>query len=144
MNRKIIASLSALMATFLLISSCSDCKLNFPPDTITGFDALQEAFKQPSKDYGTIPFFVWKNDKMTREGIDEKMKDFKNVGCGGVIVHPRPGLITEYLSQEWFDLFQYTVEKGKELDMNVWIYDENSYPSGIRRRACSGSDARVL
>lgn len=130
MNRKIIVFLSAIMAVSLLISSCSDRKLNFPPDTIVGFDVLQEAFKQPSKEYGTIPFFVW-NDKMTREGIDEKMKDFKNAGCGGVIVHPRPGLITEYLSQEWFDLFQYTVEKGKELDMNVWIYDENSYPSGF-------------
>ena len=23
------------------------------------------------------------------------------------------------------------MEKGRELDMNVWIYDENSYPSGF-------------
>jgi len=45
-------------------------------------------------------------------------------------VHPRPGLLTEYLSDEWFHLFDYTVQKGKELDMKVWIYNENSYPSG--------------
>jgi len=52
-------------------------------------------------------------------------------GIGGVFVHPRPGLLTEYLSDDWFHLFDYTVEKGKELDMKVWIYDENSYPSGF-------------
>jgi len=46
-------------------------------------------------------------------------------------VHPRPGLLTEYLSDEWFHLFDYTVQKGKELGMKVWIYDENSYPSGF-------------
>ncbi|MDR0725449.1 MAG: hypothetical protein LBF59_05505, partial [Prevotellaceae bacterium] len=45
--------------------------------------------------------------------------------------HPRPGLITEYISDEWFGLFRHTLDKGKELDMNVWIYDENSYPSGF-------------
>ena len=130
MNKKIIFSLSVALTTILLISSCSDRKINFPKDAVTDFNVLQEAFKQPSKEYGTIPFFVW-NDKMTKKGIDEKMQDFKDAGCGGVIVHPRPGLITEYLSPEWFELFQYTVDKGKELDMNVWIYDENSYPSGF-------------
>ena len=59
------------------------------------------------------------------------MEKFKEAGIGGVFVHPRPGLITEYLSEEWFELFDYTVQKGKELGMNVWIYDENSYPSGF-------------
>jgi hypothetical protein len=55
----------------------------------------------------------------------------KDKGFGGVFVHPRPGLITEYISDEWYELFRYTLDKGKELDMNVWIYDENSYPSGF-------------
>ena len=48
-----------------------------------------------------------------------------------MFVHPRPGLLTEYLSDDWFHLFDYTVQKGKELGMKVWIYDENSYPSGF-------------
>lgn len=130
MNRKIIAYLPAVLTAFLLMTSCSDRKLTATSGTIDSFDALQNAFKQPSKDYGTIPFFVW-NDKMTKEGIAQSMQDYKDAGCGGIIVHPRPGLVTEYLSDEWFELFQYTVEKGKELDMNVWIYDENSYPSGF-------------
>jgi hypothetical protein len=114
----------------LILSGCTNPRSNYPQGAITKFDLLQKEFKQPSKEFGTIPFFVW-DGNITKEGIDEKMQDFKNKGCGGVIVHPRPGLITEYLSDKWFELFRYTVDKGKELNMNVWIYDENSYPSGF-------------
>jgi hypothetical protein len=94
------------------------------------FNILKSEFKHPSREFGTIPFFVW-NDIITKDGINEIMNYYKNNGFGGVIVHPRPGLITGYLSDSWFDLFRYTVEKGKKLDLNVWIYDENSYPSGF-------------
>ena len=48
-----------------------------------------------------------------------------------VWVHPRPGLMTPYLSDEWFKLWQAALDEAKRLDMNVWIYDENSYPSGF-------------
>ncbi|MEI8114710.1 MAG: glycosyl hydrolase, partial [Bacteroidia bacterium] len=71
------------------------------------------------------------NDQISEEGIDFQMKEFKKAGIGGVFVHPRPGLLTEYLSKDWFHLFDFTVQKGKELGMKVWIYDENSYPSGF-------------
>jgi hypothetical protein len=114
----------------LILPGCTVQENNFPQGAITKFEILEKEFKQPAKEYGTIPFFVWNGD-ITREGIDEKMQDFKNAGCGGVIVHPRPGLITEYLSDKWFGLFRYAVDKGKELGLNVWIYDENSYPSGF-------------
>ncbi len=97
---------------------------------INDFTKLSEEFKVPAAEYTTSPFFVW-NYKITKEEIDSYMNDFKNAGSSQVFVHPRPGLITEYLSDEWFDLFKYTVDKGKEMGMRVWIYDENSYPSGF-------------
>ncbi len=119
-----------IIGALLLNISCSEEIMDFPTDRITDFEVLQKVFRQPTKEYGTIPFFVW-NDKMTKEVIAQSMQDFKDAACGGVIVHPRPGLITEYLSEDWFDLFKYTIEKGKELGLEVWIYDENSYPSGF-------------
>ncbi|KAA6300161.1 MAG: hypothetical protein EZS26_003694, partial [Candidatus Ordinivivax streblomastigis] len=97
---------------------------------IDDFTSLRKEFAAPSKDYGTAPLWVW-NTKVTREMIDYSLSELKDKAFGGVFVHPRPGLVTEYLSDEWFDLYRYTVEKAKELDMNVWIYDENSYPSGF-------------
>jgi hypothetical protein len=125
--KNVIAVIS-LAATLFFTSSC---KKEAPAKvTIPDFAALSSQFSQPSKDFTTAPFFVW-NAKITKEEILKFLTDFKNAGSSQVFVHPRPGLITEYLSADWFDLYKYTVEKGKELGMNVWIYDENSYPSGF-------------
>ena len=119
-----------LLATagILLFPGCKKTLVN--EVKINDFSSLTAEFKAPSAEYTTAPFFVW-NYKITKQEIDNYLNDFKNAGSSQVFVHPRPGLITEYLSEEWFDLFKYTVDKGKELGMKVWIYDENSYPSGF-------------
>ena len=97
---------------------------------INNFQMLQKEFVNPAKEYGPAPLYVW-NTTVTRDMIDRTMSDMKDKGFGGVFVHPRPGLVTEYISDEWYDLFRYTLDKGKQLGMNTWIYDENSYPSGF-------------
>ena len=97
---------------------------------INDFASLQAKLQDPPSEYRSAPLWDW-NDKITEEGIDFHLKKFKEGGLGGIFVHPRPGLITEYLSEDWNHLFDYTVQKGKELGMKVWIYDENSYPSGF-------------
>ena len=89
------------------------------------FESLSAQFAAPSKEYGSAPLFVW-NKVVTPERIDEAMADLKDKGFGGVFVHPRPGMVTQYLDDNWFSLFRHTMEKGRELDMNVWIYDEKS------------------
>src|SRR4030042_1602495 len=94
------------------------------------FESLKQSFVHPKSEHRTIPFWVW-NDRVTREAIDLQLEDFKKQDFGGVFLHPRYGLITEYLSQEWFDLVQYAVQKAKSLGMTIWLYDENSFPSGF-------------
>ncbi|HRQ51741.1 MAG TPA: glycosyl hydrolase, partial [Agriterribacter sp.] len=91
---------------------------------------LRGGFTSPGKAYGSAPLWVW-HTKVTKAIIDSMMQEFKQNAFGGVMVHPRPGLITEYLSPEWLSLYQYTIQKGKALGLDVWIYDENSYPSGF-------------
>jgi hypothetical protein len=122
---------ASLIVYVIVAFSLSSCKKEKTAEAkINDFAALSAEFRQPSKDYTTAPFFVW-NYKITREEIDHYMNEFRKQGSSQVFIHPRPGLVTEYLSDEWFDLFKYAVDKGKELGMNVWIYDENSYPSGF-------------
>lgn len=91
---------------------------------------LQTLFMNPPVEYRSAPLWVW-NDDITEKQIDEQLADFKSGGMGGVFIHPRPGLITPYISDKWFSLCNYTVKKSKELGMEVWLYDENSYPSGF-------------
>ncbi|MDR1130643.1 MAG: hypothetical protein LBK96_06650 [Prevotellaceae bacterium] len=120
-----VFKLSGIILTSLLVLYA--CRSQDGTDT---FESLRSQFLNPSKEYKTAPLYVW-NTKITRGLIDSTMTDLKEKGFGGVFIHPRPGLITEYISDEWYALFRYTLDKGKELDMNVWIYDENSYPSGF-------------
>jgi len=117
-----------LIATVLVNQSCKEKEDD--DVKVHDFKTLQSQFMEPPAEYTTAPFFVW-NAEITKDEIDRFLTGFKNAGSRQVIVHPRPGLITEYLSDKWFDLFKYTVHKGKELGMKVWIYDENSYPSGF-------------
>lgn len=87
-------------------------------------------FFNPPSEYRTTPFLVW-NDKMEIKQIKSQLQELKTHGFGGAFIHPRPGLITEYLSDEWFDCWEYAVQLAEELDLKLYIYDENSYPSGF-------------
>ena len=102
---------------------CAESELS----TIDGTFAL---FRDPPAEYRSAPLWVW-NDRVSEAQIDEQLRDFKARGIGGVFIHPRPGLITPYLSDEWLDRWAYAVKVGKTLGMKIWIYDENSYPSGF-------------
>ncbi len=94
------------------------------------FEKLKKDIKNPSKSFRSAPLWVW-NTKVTYADIDRMLGELKEQGFGGAFVHPRPGLITDYLSDEWFDLYKYSLKVGKELGLDIWIYDENSYPSGF-------------
>ncbi|MFA5420183.1 MAG: glycosyl hydrolase, partial [Bacteroidales bacterium] len=114
----------------ILLIGCSPEKKAETDPFINSTKEFKKLFINPPSEYRSAPLWDW-NEQISKEGIDFQMKEFKKAGIGGVFVHPRPGLLTEYLSDDWFKLFDYTVQKGKELGMKVWIYDENSYPSGF-------------
>ena len=118
-----------LILTFAaILNSCKKTAVN--EVKVSDFATLKSQFKNPPAEYTTAPFFVW-NAYITSDEIDKDLISFKNAVSLQVFIHPRPGLITEYLSESWFKLYQHAVEKGKEHGMNIWIYDENSYPSGF-------------
>jgi len=87
-------------------------------------------FAAPPRQYSSGPLWVW-NDMLTAEQIAGTMRDLAGQKVKQVFVHPRPGLMTPYLSEDWFKLWDVALREAEKLDMNVWIYDENSYPSGF-------------
>lgn len=93
-------------------------------------EALRRGFETPPAAFDTVPFWVW-NDEMTERHIDTAISEFVARGIRSLIVHPRPGLMTPYLGDRWFDLFARTLEEAGRRGMELWIYDENSYPSGF-------------
>jgi hypothetical protein len=91
---------------------------------------LRNLFAEPPREYASAPLWVW-NDRLTEEQIVGTLRDLAGQKVRQVLVHPRPGLMTPYLSEEWFRLWKIALREAERLDMNVWIYDENSYPSGF-------------
>ncbi len=92
--------------------------------------AVKRSFADPPRQYSTAPFWVW-NDMLTEKHVLSTLNDLASVGIREAFVHPRPGLMTPYLGDEWFRLWGAALAEAKRLDMNLWIYDENSYPSGF-------------
>ncbi|MGC8863373.1 MAG: hypothetical protein ACP5R5_11465, partial [Armatimonadota bacterium] len=89
-----------------------------------------ETFADPPSEYRPIPFWFW-NSILRADEIEAQIRDFYDKGLGGFFVHARFGLETEYLSTEWMALIRHTVELAGGLGMEVWLYDENGFPSGI-------------
>jgi hypothetical protein len=114
----------------LIFISCQQKDKKIVAPKVNSYDQLISIFSDPSSEYRSAPFWVWNKD-VSKEDIDRNLRDFKERGFGGVFLHPRYGLMTEYLSSHWFDLVKYSRDVAKELDMKLWIYDEDSYPSGF-------------
>ncbi|GIU72946.1 MAG: hypothetical protein KatS3mg004_0033 [Bryobacteraceae bacterium] len=93
-------------------------------------EQARKLFADPPAEYRPMPLWVW-NDEMEAARIREMLVQYRQQGLGGAFVHPRPGLMTEYLSPEWFRLWREALEEGKRLGLFINIYDENSYPSGF-------------
>lgn len=92
--------------------------------------------KIPSK-YRPIPFWSW-NEKLDAKETELQIRQMKEVGIGGYIMHARGGLQTEYMGREWFENISVGVDMGKELDMKAWAYDENGWPSGFGNGTVNG------
>jgi len=87
-------------------------------------------FADPPREYSTGPLWTW-NDLLTEEQVILTLRDLAGQKVRQVWVHPQPGLMTPYLSPDWFRLWKAALREAKALDMNIWMYDENSYPSGF-------------
>ena len=139
--KNIFGIISLVIALTLI--SCESIKDQSTNNIKHNFSSLVEDFKTPPVEYSSAPFWVW-NDEVTRDKIDRQLPEFKKQGISQVFIHPRPGLITEYLSDEWFELCKYAVDKGKELDMKIWLYDEKFLSQWFCRRTCDFRYASFL
>ena len=89
-----------------------------------------KTFKNPPSAYRIHPFWFWNGDMQDHE-ISRQITEMADKGVGGFFICPRQGLKVPYLSQEWFQKVKLAVKKAKNYNMDVWLYDEYPYPSGI-------------
>ena len=77
------------------------------------------------------PAVFWSfNDVLETEELSRQLDELLKVGCSGGFLHSRVGLVTEYMSREWMDAVRHCCEAAREKGTELWLYDEDRFPSG--------------
>src|ERR671924_1216909 len=95
-----------------------------------------EQFRNPPRDYGILPFWFL-NGELDRNEMLYQLREFRDKGMPGIILHGRYGLETPYIGEVYLDRIKFAVEEAEKLGLQTWIYDEMNWPSGT-------ADKRVL
>ena len=95
--------------------------------------------KTPSVEFYPIYSWVW-NSPISKNLIIEQIDIMERNGIRGMYIIPEPpefrpnSMVTymtpDYLSDEFFDLVEFSVNYAKTKGMLVWLYDEGGWPSG--------------
>lgn len=80
--------------------------------------------------YEPTPFWFY-NDNFDSDEIVQQLDCMKENGIHAFFLHVRDGIVDEgYGTELFFQNVKFIVEKAKERNIKVWLYDEDSYPSG--------------
>lgn len=102
-------------------------------------DALWHTLRHPGAGDRSLPFWGW-NARLEKENLCFQMSEMKEQGMGGFFIHSREGLETEYLSDEWMEDVAACTKQAEQDDMELWIYDEDKWPSGAAGGKVSALD----
>ena len=77
-----------------------------------------------------LVYFWALNDACDDATIDRFVEAFAKGGTSAVCLHPRPGLLKPYGGDDWFEFVKRTVDRCAARGLDVWLYDEDAWPSG--------------
>ncbi|MFH1761792.1 MAG: hypothetical protein ABIA63_11905, partial [bacterium] len=83
-----------------------------------------KTFKNPPAKFRGKPFWAW-NGKLDKSELSRQILVMKKMGLGGFFMHSRTGLVTPYLSKEWFACIDLCIKDAKKQGMEAWLYDED-------------------
>lgn len=86
--------------------------------------------KHWENEYKPISFWSWNGD-MQPDEIRWQISELNTQGFGGFFIHSRAGLLIPYMGEEWFAACQVAIEEAQRFGMDVWLYDEDGWPSGF-------------
>ncbi|SOE23034.1 hypothetical protein SAMN06298216_3426 [Spirosomataceae bacterium TFI 002] len=123
MNFKPFVTLALASSLFLSLFSCQK--------------QLAKEFINPPNKYKPMPFWHI-NGELTKAGIREQMEDAKAAGFTGVSLLPlaaksdtKPGTSPQFLSEAYFERYQDMIDIANKIDMEIILYDDNDFPSGM-------------
>lgn len=89
----------------------------------------RELFKNPTSEYRGAPLWSW-NNKLDAAQLVRQIGWLQEMGLGGFHIHPRTGLATAYMGDEFLKMVRICADEAKRRGMFCWLYDEDRWPSG--------------
>ena len=114
----------------LVLLSFSQCNTN--TEHLTNNDIWPEIRKE-SKPWTR---WWWMGNAVNKEDIEKQLRSLAGVGFGGVEITPIYGVkgyedrYIDYLSDEWMEMLQFTIQKADELGMGVDMNLGTGWPFG--------------
>jgi len=101
-------------------------------------DALRDAFtsSDPPRSIGPLMWYHGEDDSLILDEIDHMHEG----GMGNFTIESRPH--PDYLGPKWWHDIGISLERAKQLGMQVWIFDEKWFPSGLAGGLVQAADHR--
>ncbi len=127
LSRTTICVVSAMLGVWSVAAHDRRAAADEPAATtkVPAPPAQDRLFHKP----GLIYFWAL-NDACEDATIERMIDGFAKGGVAAVCLHPRPGLLKPYGGQAWFDFIRRTVDRCAARGLDVWLYDEDPFPSG--------------
>ena len=85
--------------------------------------------KLNTRENGAVFFWFWNGDQQEAE-ITRQLELAAAGGLRGMAIHARSGNQTDYMSDRWIVLTRHSCEEALRLGLDIWLYDEEGFPSG--------------
>lgn len=80
--------------------------------------------------FKSLCFWSW-NDNLEENELRRQINEFKAQNIGGFFIHARAGLKVPYMGEKWFEVVAWAIDEAKNCGLDVWLYDEDGWPSGF-------------
>ncbi len=84
------------------------------PKPWPGVPVNRDNFKMPPRDYGILPFWFL-NGELDPQEMLYQLREFRDKGMPGIILHGRYGLETSYIGETYLDRIHFAVEEAEKL-----------------------------
>lgn len=89
-----------------------------------------DAFREGCAAYR--PLALWSlNHALEEDELRRQVAAMDEQRLAGFILHPRSGLLTPCMSEDWLRCIEAAVDEADRRGLQAWLYDEDPYPSGV-------------
>lgn len=76
-----------------------------------------------------VQYFL--NHRLDLKEIEWQVEEIGRAGYQGLYAHARQGLLTPYMSEDWWRAIDKILEVCRRTGLEFWIWDEDYFPSGL-------------